>query len=92
MDSVENYRSTMPEAVLRDWAQDAQKELVSLRARIDELSLAYAVQGLAIEELTAERDRYREALEWIVNCTDSEMGDGDGARKAARAALKELTK
>ena len=62
MDSVENYRSTMPEAVLRDWAQDAQTELVSLRARIDELSLAYAVQGLAIEELTAERDRYREAL------------------------------
>jgi len=65
MDPVENYRPTMPEAVVRDWAQDAQKELVSLRARIDELSRAYAVQGLAIEELTAERDRYREALERI---------------------------
>ena len=62
MDPVENYRPTMPEAVLRDWAQDAQKELVSLRARIDELSRAYAVQGLAIEEMTDERDRYLEAL------------------------------
>ena len=31
----------------------------SLRARIDELSRAYAVQGLAIEELTAERDEAR---------------------------------
>jgi hypothetical protein len=30
--------------------------------RIEELSRAYAVQGLAIEELTAERDCYREAL------------------------------
>jgi len=59
MDPVENYRSTMPEAVLRDWAQDAQKELVSLRARIDKLSRSYAVQGLAIEELTAERDEAR---------------------------------
>ena len=34
----------------------------SLQARIDELSRAYAVQGLAIEELTDERDRYREVL------------------------------
>jgi len=31
----------------------------SLRARIDELSLAYAVQGLALEEMTAERDEAR---------------------------------
>ena len=62
MDPVENYRPTMPEAVVRDWAQDAQKELVSLRARIDDLSRAYAVQGLAIEEMTAERDRYLEVL------------------------------
>ena len=30
--------------------------------RAAELERAYAVQGLAIEELTAERDRYREAL------------------------------
>ena len=30
--------------------------------RIEELSHAYAVQGLALEDLTAERDRYREAL------------------------------
>ena len=31
--------------------------------RIEELSHAYAVQGLAIEDLTAERDRYRALLE-----------------------------
>ena len=36
-----------------------------LQARVDELSRAYAVRGLAIEELTSERDRYREALERI---------------------------
>ena len=60
--------------------------------RIEELSHAYAVQGLALEDLTAERDRYRAALERIVDCTDTEMGDGDGARKAAREALKEPTK
>ena len=60
--------------------------------RVAELERAYAGAGLAIEELIDERDRYREALEWIMDCTDTEMGDGDGARKAARAALKELTK
>ncbi len=27
------------------------------------------------------------ALKWIVNCTDSEMGDGDGARTVAKDAL-----
>ena len=31
----------------------------ALRARIDELSRAYAGQGLALEELTAERDALR---------------------------------
>ena len=34
----------------------------ALRARIDELSRAYAGQGLALEEMTDERDRYLEAL------------------------------
>ena len=79
----------MSEAELQDWQA---RQYPALRARIDDLSRAYAVQGLALEDLTAERDRYREVLEWIVNCTDTEMGDGDGARKAAREALKEPTK
>lgn len=26
-------------------------------------------------------------LRWIVNCTDSEMRDGDGAREVAKSAL-----
>ena len=85
MDPVENYRPTMPEAVVRDWAQDAQKELVSLRARIDELSRAYAVQGLAIEELTAERDRYRYALDRI---TCEPPAYGADMLMIARDALK----
>jgi len=49
----------MSEAELQDWQA---RQYPALRARIDELSRAYAVQGLAIEELTAERDRYREVL------------------------------
>ena len=40
---------------IKSWAQ-LDEENDALRARIDELSRAYAVQGLAIEELTAERD------------------------------------
>ena len=45
-------------------------EIESLRARIDDLSRAYAGAGLAIEELTAERDRYREALRSILPSQD----------------------
>ena len=57
------------------------EERDALRARIDDLSRAYAVQGLALEELTAERDRYREVLEWISR-----------DNLVAREALKEPTK
>ena len=57
------------------------------RARVDELSRAYAVQGLAIEELTAERDRYRAALERI-----SRDNIGYAYPSIARSALKEPTK
>ena len=49
---------------------DTQIERDALRARIDELSRAYAVQVLAIEELTSERDRYREALRSILPSQD----------------------
>ena len=42
---------------------DALMGLLSAsEARVAELSRAYAVQGLAIEEMRADRDRYREAL------------------------------
>ena len=93
MNPVEDYRPTMPEAVVRDWAQDAQKELVSLRARIDELSRAYAGQGLALEELTDERDRYREALRPFAALDPYKWGSEERvAILAARAALKEPTK
>ena len=91
MDPVENYRSTMPEAVVRDWAQDAQKELVSLRARIDKLSRAYAVQGLAIEELTSERDEARarvaELEEGISTAMQLIEGGFDSAAYEALEAL-----
>ena len=40
------------------------------RARVAELSRAYAVQGLVIEELTDERDRYREALRSVLPSQD----------------------
>ena len=46
----------MSEAELQDWQA---RQYPALRARINELSRAYAVQGLAIEELTAERDDLR---------------------------------
>ena len=63
------------------------------RARIDELSRAYAVQGLAIEELTAERDRYREALRPFAALDPYKWGSEERvAILAARAALKEPTK
>jgi len=68
----------MSEAELQDWQA---RQYPALRARIDDLSRAYAVQGLAIEELTAERDRYREALERISR-----------DNLVAREALKEPTK
>ena len=92
MDPVENYRPTMPEAVVRDWAQDAQKELVSLRTRIDELSRAYAGQGLAIEELTAERDALRvrvaELEAWISEDGLSVLiAERDRYREALRSIL-----
>jgi hypothetical protein len=35
----------------------------------------------------AEVESLKATLKWIANCTDSEMGDGDGARDMARAAL-----
>ena len=64
-----------------------------LQARIDELSLAYAVQGLALEELTAERDRYREALRPFAALDPYKWGSEERvAILAARAALKEPTK
>ena len=62
-------------------------EIESLRARVDELSRSYAVQGLALEDLTTERDRYREALERI-----SRDNLGYAYLSIARAALKEPTK
>ena len=49
----------MSEAELKDWQA---RQYPILQARVNEISRAYAVQGLAIEELTAERDRYRDAL------------------------------
>ena len=62
-------------------------------ARVDELSRAYAVQGLAIEELTAERDRYREALRPFAALDPYKWGSEERvAILAARAALKEPTK
>ena len=41
------------------WVDVSQCETCALLARVAELSRAYAVQGLAIEDLTSERDRYR---------------------------------
>lgn len=48
-------------------------EAIRLKGRI-------AINVNRIKELEA-------ALKWIVNCTDSEMGDGDGARTVAEDAL-----
>ena len=63
------------------------------RARVAELSRAYAVQGLAIEELTDERDRYREALRPFAALDPYKWGSEERvAILAARAALKEPTK
>ena len=63
------------------------------RARVAELSRVYAVQGLAIEELTAERDRYREALRPFAALDPYKWGSEERvAILAARAALKEPTK
>ena len=65
----------------------------ALRARIDELSRAYAGAGLAIEELTDERDRYREALRPFAALDPYKWGSEERvAILAARAALKEPTK
>ena len=65
----------------------------ALQARIDELSRAYAVQGLALEELTDERDRYREALRPFAALDPYKWGSEERvAILAARAALKEPTK
>ena len=62
-------------------------------SRVDELSRAYAVQSLAIEELTAERDRYREALRPFAALDPYKWGSEERvAILAARAALKEPTK
>ena len=63
----------------------------ALRARVDELSRAYAVQGLAIEELTSERDRYREALKIIADPSTACMSWSETVhclRAHARNALK----
>ena len=49
-------------AELRQTVRTMHDDASALQARVDELSRAYAGQGLAIEELTDERDRYREAL------------------------------
>ena len=63
------------------------------RARVAELSRAYAVQGLAIEELTAERDRCREALRPFAALDPYKWGSEERvAILAARAALWEPTK
>ena len=62
-------------------------------ARVDELSRAYAVQGLAIEELASERDRYRAALRPFAALDPYKWGSEERvAILAARAALKEPTK
>lgn len=77
---------TCPEAFL-------QQERDALRARVDELSRAYAVQGLALEEMAAERDRYREALRPFAALDPYKWGSEERvAILAARAALWELTK
>ena len=57
----------------------------ALRARIDDLSRAYAVQGLALEEMAAERDRYRYALDRI---TCEPPAYGADMLMIARDALK----
>ena len=41
-------------------------------------------------DTTMERNRYMEALMSITLLSDSEMGDGDGARRIARQALDSL--
>lgn len=74
-------------------AGQTQDQIRALRARVDELSRSYAVQGLALEELTAERDRYREALRPFAALDPYKWGSEERvAILAARAALKELTK
>ena len=66
-------------------------EIESLRARIDELSRAYAGAGLAIEELTDERDRYREALRPFAALDPYKWGSEERvAILAARAALEQI--
>ena len=80
----------MSEAELQDWQA---RQYPALRARIDELSRAYAGAGLAIEELTDERDRYREALRPFAALDPYKWGSEERvAILAARAALKEPTK
>ena len=52
--------------------------------RIEELSHAYAVQGLALEDLTAERDRFREALEIIISPSENASDPDEIAKEALR--------
>lgn len=56
---LEAQVSEIPDLLLIAHMQGAEQA----KDRVAELSHAYSVQGLAIEELTAERDRYRAALE-----------------------------
>ncbi len=41
----------------------------------------------AVDAQSARIAKLEGTLLWIINCTDSEMGDGDGARDMSRAAL-----
>lgn len=62
--------------------------------RIEELSHAYAVQGLAIEDLTAERDRYRDGIRDALYMLE-EQGEGSPTETAVvrdLTALLEPTK
>lgn len=65
------------------------EERDALRARVDELSRAYAVQGLAIEELTAERDRYREGIRDALHMLE-EQGEGSPTETAVVRDLTSL--
>ena len=61
MPLIEDYHKEVTRVVAEDYHK-AVARIIGLEARIDELSRAYAGAGLAIEELTDERDRYLEAL------------------------------
>ena len=92
MPLIEDYHKEVARVVAEDYHK-AVAQIIGLEARIDDLSRAYAVQGLALEEMAAERDRYREALRPFAALDPYKWGSEERvAILAARAALWELTK